>query len=267
MQLSDKIRIIRKARGLSQEGLGFSLSRVSENGISRQAVSDWENGKSEPKLENIRDLAKVLGVSFDALLDESIDLDDPQVLERVLLRENSSNSVAYSPDVTASFSLHIYHNEVHPRKFKKTICSGVFALLAIAFGLFGLLNPILYYVCMVFGYIWLLTFVIALINEILYAAKGKMSKLIGSIGYYSMSIDDEYVQIPGYNSVGNHFSIPTEKILDIKLGENQKRQHGDVIVTIEGKSAPMTVLDIMKPQHLVDTFNNVIKPTVANNAD
>ena len=44
MKLSDKIRIIRKARGLSQEALGDSLSRVSENGISRQSVSDWENG-------------------------------------------------------------------------------------------------------------------------------------------------------------------------------------------------------------------------------
>ena len=42
MKLSDNIRIIRKARGLSQEALGDSLSRVSENSISRQSVSDWE---------------------------------------------------------------------------------------------------------------------------------------------------------------------------------------------------------------------------------
>lgn len=84
MKLSDKIRIIRKARGLSQEALGDSLSRVSENGISRQSVSDWENGKAEPKLDNIRDLAEVLNVSFDALLDENIDLDDNRVLSSVL---------------------------------------------------------------------------------------------------------------------------------------------------------------------------------------
>ena len=84
MKLSDKIRIIRKARGLSQEALGDSLSRVSENGISRQSVSDWENGKAEPKLDNIRDLAEVLNVSFDALLDENIDLNDNRVLSSVL---------------------------------------------------------------------------------------------------------------------------------------------------------------------------------------
>ena len=84
MKLADKIRIIRKTRGYSQEQLGEKLSRVSENGISRQAISDWENGKSEPKLDNIRDLAEVLHVSYDALLDENIDLEEPNVLSKVL---------------------------------------------------------------------------------------------------------------------------------------------------------------------------------------
>lgn len=84
MKLFDKIRILRKARGLSQEQLGYSLSRVNKDGISRQTVSDWENGKFEPKLENIRDLAEVFNVSFDALLDESVDLENEKVLEAVL---------------------------------------------------------------------------------------------------------------------------------------------------------------------------------------
>ena len=84
MELADKIRIIRKARGYSQEQLGDKLSRTSENGISRQAVSDWENGRTEPKLDNIRDLATVLNVSYDALLDESIDLEEPKILSKIL---------------------------------------------------------------------------------------------------------------------------------------------------------------------------------------
>lgn len=83
MKLADKIRILRKARGLSQEELGFSLS-TKFNGVSRQSVSDWENGKSEPKLDNIRALAQFLNVSFDALFNESIDLNDPDVLNKVL---------------------------------------------------------------------------------------------------------------------------------------------------------------------------------------
>ena len=91
MKLFDKIRILRKARGLSQEQLGYSLSRVNKDGISRQTVSDWENGKFEPKLDNIRDLAEVFDVSFDTLLDESVDLDDPAVLKAVLNKRPYDN--------------------------------------------------------------------------------------------------------------------------------------------------------------------------------
>ena len=43
MELSDKIRILRKARGLTQEALGFSLAKVSKDGISRQSVSFLTN--------------------------------------------------------------------------------------------------------------------------------------------------------------------------------------------------------------------------------
>lgn len=89
MKLFEKIRILRKARGLSQEQLGYSLSRVNKDGISRQTISDWENGNFEPKLENIRDLAEVLDVSFDVLLDETIDLDDDKVLQAVLNNDTS----------------------------------------------------------------------------------------------------------------------------------------------------------------------------------
>ena len=93
MKLFDKIRILRKARGLSQEQLGYSLSRVNKDGISRQTISDWENGNFEPKLENIRDLAEVLDVSFDVLLDDSIDLDDEKVLDRVLNKTQKKDIV------------------------------------------------------------------------------------------------------------------------------------------------------------------------------
>ena len=83
MKLSEKIRILRKARGLSQEEFGYSLSETTD-GVSRQTVSDWENGKFEPKLDNIRDIARVLDVSFDVLLNESVDLNDTEILQSVL---------------------------------------------------------------------------------------------------------------------------------------------------------------------------------------
>lgn len=41
MELSEKIQRLRKARGLSQEGL------ADEMGVSRQSVSKWESGVSQ----------------------------------------------------------------------------------------------------------------------------------------------------------------------------------------------------------------------------
>lgn len=85
MTLGEKIYILRRARGLSQEQLGFSLS-TKENGVSRQTVSDWENNKTVPKLENIKALSILLNVSYDALLDESLDLNDVDVLNQILIK-------------------------------------------------------------------------------------------------------------------------------------------------------------------------------------
>lgn len=93
MKLSEKIRILRKARGMSQEEFGYSLSEAT-NGVTRQTVSDWENGKFEPKLDNIRDMVRVLNVSFDVLLDETIDLNDAETLEKVL---NASSQNSQNP--------------------------------------------------------------------------------------------------------------------------------------------------------------------------
>jgi transcriptional regulator with XRE-family HTH domain len=36
-------------------------------GVSLTAVSDWENGKSEPRLKHFRLLMEVLGCSFEEL--------------------------------------------------------------------------------------------------------------------------------------------------------------------------------------------------------
>ncbi len=102
MKLGEKITILRKARGFSQEQLGLSLAS-KDNGVSRQTVSDWENGKTEPKLDNIRALADLLNVSFDALLDDELDLNNPEYLNEVL-----GNSAAQSREVLSDSNYFIY---------------------------------------------------------------------------------------------------------------------------------------------------------------
>lgn len=62
-QLAKNIMYYRKERGLSQE-------KVSEYmGVSRQAVTKWENDISRPSSENLVKLAQLFGVSVDVLLD------------------------------------------------------------------------------------------------------------------------------------------------------------------------------------------------------
>ena len=60
--LSDQIRKYRKEKGLSQDELAEKL------GVSRQSISLWENGQTQPTIENILALARIFNVSTDAIL-------------------------------------------------------------------------------------------------------------------------------------------------------------------------------------------------------
>ncbi|MCI8422362.1 MAG: helix-turn-helix domain-containing protein [Lawsonibacter sp.] len=62
MELKDRIALARKQAGLSQEQLGEKL------GVSRQAVSKWEAGQSNPDLTYVAEMCRLFGVSSDWLL-------------------------------------------------------------------------------------------------------------------------------------------------------------------------------------------------------
>ena len=63
MKLGEKIRTLRKQRGLSQEVLAEHL------GVSFQAVSKWENDSTMPDVMMIPAIASFFGVSTDELFD------------------------------------------------------------------------------------------------------------------------------------------------------------------------------------------------------
>ena len=65
--LGERIRDARRAAGLSQEKLA---ERV---GVTRQAVTKWENGQSAPSTENLLRLAEVLHTPVETLLDAAAD--------------------------------------------------------------------------------------------------------------------------------------------------------------------------------------------------
>lgn len=62
ISLGNRIRLARESAGYTQE-------KVAEKvGVSRSAVSRWEQGEIEPKVQNLAAVAVLLNVSTDYLL-------------------------------------------------------------------------------------------------------------------------------------------------------------------------------------------------------
>ena len=62
MTFAEKLKIIRKQAGFSQERLAEKL------GVSRQAITKWETDTGIPDIENIMAISALFGISIDELL-------------------------------------------------------------------------------------------------------------------------------------------------------------------------------------------------------
>ena len=69
MTFTEKLQVLRKRRGLSQEQLAAAL------GVSRQAISKWELNAAVPDVENLIKLSALFSVSTDYLLKEELEDD------------------------------------------------------------------------------------------------------------------------------------------------------------------------------------------------
>lgn len=64
MKFSDKVRYLRQQKGYTQTELANLAN------ISQPALQAYETGKAKPMKNNAIQLAKVLGVSYDELVNE-----------------------------------------------------------------------------------------------------------------------------------------------------------------------------------------------------
>lgn len=67
MTLNEKLKELRKKKGLTQEEL------ASELNVSRQAITKWESGEGAPDIDNLRNIALFFHVSVDFLIDNKIE--------------------------------------------------------------------------------------------------------------------------------------------------------------------------------------------------
>lgn len=71
MQMGNKIAERRSALGITQVELAEMMH------VTRQTVSRWENNTVLPDIEKISELAEILGVSCDYLLNDNASSNDP----------------------------------------------------------------------------------------------------------------------------------------------------------------------------------------------
>lgn len=71
MQLKDKLQLLRKQNGYSQEQLADKI------GIARQTISKWENGQAVPELNGLLLLSDLYGVTIDRIVKENEECNMP----------------------------------------------------------------------------------------------------------------------------------------------------------------------------------------------
>lgn len=76
MNINEKILLLRKKEGLSQEGLAEKLN------VTRQTVSNWELGQTTPDIQQAKNIAQVFKISLDDLTDNKLEFE---------LKESSNN--------------------------------------------------------------------------------------------------------------------------------------------------------------------------------
>lgn len=69
MKLSEKIQLLRKNNGYSQEKLAVECN------VSRQAISKWEADISLPETEKLLILSRLFRISIDVLLKDELEID------------------------------------------------------------------------------------------------------------------------------------------------------------------------------------------------
>lgn len=62
MEFNEKLKTLRKEKGMSQESLAEILD------VSRQAISKWESGQSYPEMEKLITLSELFGVTLDSFV-------------------------------------------------------------------------------------------------------------------------------------------------------------------------------------------------------
>ena len=80
MNIADRIQVLRKSKGMSQEELADKV------GVSRQAVSKWESEQATPDLDTVVIMSEIFEVTTDYILKgiEPVEVKDHKTMADVI---------------------------------------------------------------------------------------------------------------------------------------------------------------------------------------
>lgn len=94
MQFNEKLKMLRKEKGFTQESLADKLN------VSRQAITKWESGDGIPDIENLKQISILFNTTIDELVKEDKDIN----LEN---KKNYSEIYELEIDHTKHFDINI----------------------------------------------------------------------------------------------------------------------------------------------------------------
>lgn len=103
MTLGEKIKDYRLRAKLSQEQLAHKL------GVSRQAITKWENDRGMPDIQNLQYLAKSFDVSIDSLIN------DPEVATIVVKEDINIDSYEIKGKCRSKYDAVVYEKYQHAK--------------------------------------------------------------------------------------------------------------------------------------------------------
>ena len=96
MILADKIILLRKRKGWSQEELAEQL------GVTRQSVSKWEGAQSVPDIPKIIQMSEIFGVTTDYLLKDEIEAEEIHIESRKSGMQAEEKETEYAKEAEPS---------------------------------------------------------------------------------------------------------------------------------------------------------------------
>lgn len=91
-KVSTTIKKLRVEKNMNQEQLAEQLH------VTRQAVSNWETGKTQPDIETLTQLAQLFGVSTEYLIYGQEPVKDSDTIKRTWRLGNVHLAVTYYPE-------------------------------------------------------------------------------------------------------------------------------------------------------------------------